>query len=286
MVPIVYFVRGRKSRLCYIFDDAVSWYEETASTGKSYLGMLQDGVNGVDGLDGAFGVTSFNRTDFTPMSRVCDRCGELVYHRSLDLWRDVAGRSEWSGRLVYCHQFDLSWTERRLCTGRYDDAVSWYDRNASTGALTYGGMLQDRYGVDGYYVPLRDLVRRRKSRLCHWNVDDAVSWYEMPCAGALTYGGSLQDGVDGVDGLDGAHSVTLSADGKHAYVAGFFDDAVSWFERNASTGRLDLPHRKSIDLYGGGRGLGSGDHGGRKLPGRRRGGWNQLCRDQPGDSME
>ena len=26
-------------------------------------------------------------------------------------------------------------------------AVSWYERNASTGALTYGGMLQD--GVDG-----------------------------------------------------------------------------------------------------------------------------------------
>ena len=36
----------------------------------------------------------------------------------------------------------------------------------------------------------------------------------------------MQDGVDGVDGLDGAQSVTLSADGKHAYVAGFFDDAV------------------------------------------------------------
>ena len=31
--------------------------------------------------------------------------------------------------------------------GINDDAVSWYERNASTGALTYGGMLKD--GVDG-----------------------------------------------------------------------------------------------------------------------------------------
>ena len=31
----------------------------------------------------------------------------------------------------------------RLCTGADDDAVSWYERNASTGAFSYGGMLKD-----------------------------------------------------------------------------------------------------------------------------------------------
>ena len=69
--------------------------------------------------------------------------------------------------------------------------------------------------------------------------DDAVSWYERNAStGALTYGGMLKDGVDGVDGLDGANSVTLSSDGNHAYVTGNYDDAVSWYERNASTGAL------------------------------------------------
>ena len=33
--------------------------------------------------------------------------------------------------------------ELRLCRGFYDDAVSWYERNGSTGALTYGGILKD-----------------------------------------------------------------------------------------------------------------------------------------------
>ena len=35
-------------------------------------------------------------------------------------------------------------------TGLDDDAVSWYERNTSTGALSYGGMLKDGVnGVDG-----------------------------------------------------------------------------------------------------------------------------------------
>ena len=38
--------------------------------------------------------------------------------------------------------------------------------------------------------------------------------------------------------LDGANSVTLSSDGKHAYVTGSSGYAVSWYERNASTGAL------------------------------------------------
>ena len=32
--------------------------------------------------------------------------------------------------------------------------------------------------------------------------------------------------------------VTLSSDGNYAYVTGAYDDAVSWFERNATTGAL------------------------------------------------
>ena len=31
----------------------------------------------------------------------------------------------------------------RMSRGHNDDAVSWYERNASTGALSYGGMLMD-----------------------------------------------------------------------------------------------------------------------------------------------
>ena len=41
-----------------------------------------------------------------------------------------------------------------------------------------------------------------------------------------------KDGVNGVDGLYGAHSVTVSADGKHVYGAGIGEDAVAVFSRD------------------------------------------------------
>ena len=67
-------------------------------------------------------------------------------------------------------------------------------------------------------------------------LEDSISWYERNAStGALTYGGVLKDGVNGVEGLNGANGIALSADGNHAYVTGRYDDAVSWYERNAST---------------------------------------------------
>ena len=48
----------------------------------------------------------------------------------------------------------------------------------------------------------------------------------------------LKDGVDGVDGLNGPCTIILSSDGNHAYITGYMDNEVSWYERNASTGAL------------------------------------------------
>ena len=122
-------------------------------------------------------------------------------------------------------------------TAYNDHAVSWYERNASNGALTYGGMLKDGVnGVDGL-DGARSVTLSSDGNHAYVvaYTDDAVSWYERNAStGALTYGGMLKDGVNGVDGLDGAYSVTLSSDGNHAYVAASADDAVSWYERNAS----------------------------------------------------
>ena len=100
-------------------------------------------------------------------------------------------------------------------------------------------MLKDEVnGVDSLYGAHSDSVIGRESRHVAAYSDSAVSWYERNATtGALTYGGMLKDGVNGVDGL-WCVSVTLSSDGNHAYVAASSDDAVSWFERNATTGEL------------------------------------------------
>ena len=159
----------------------------------SYVGHLQDGVDGVDGLNGA---------------------------------RDILISPD--GLHAYV-------------TGYADHSVSWFERNSTTGALSYIGLLKDGVGgVDGLYASW-DVTMSSNGLHVYvtGGADDAVSWYERNAStGALTYGGMLKDGVGGVDGLDGASFMVLSADGLNLYVASNADDSVSWYERNASTGAL------------------------------------------------
>ena len=57
-------------------------------------------------------------------------------------------------------------------------------------------------------------------------------------SGAVTLLGELRDGINGVDGLNWATSIALSPDDKFIYATGANDDAISWFERNATTGAI------------------------------------------------
>ena len=126
-------------------------------------------------------------------------------------------------------------------TGLDDDSLSWFERNASTGALTYGGMVKDGVGGVNRLDGARSVTLSADGKHAYvtgW-AENAVSWFERNAStGALTYGGMLKDGVGGVDGLGYAFDVKISADGKHAYVTGAGDDAISWHERNATTGAL------------------------------------------------
>ena len=146
-----------------------------------------------------------------------------MQHRSVDLRRNVKGRSKWSRRLRWCQKCDsVIGRKSRLCRGLSRRCGELVERNASTGALTYGGMLKDGVnGVDGLrWCQKRDSVIGRKSRLCHRLLLTIGELVERNAStGALTYGGMLKDGVNGVDGLDGAQGLSLSSDGKHAYVA-------------------------------------------------------------------
>ena len=225
----------------------MSWYERNASTGAlSYVGMLKDGVNGVDGLSGARNMTLSSDGNHAYVTGVNDDALSWFERNA------ITGAMSYGGMLKdgvngvdgldAAYSVTLSSDGNYAYVGAYiDDAVSWFERNASTGALTYGGMLKNGVnGVDGLDgASSVTLSSDGNHAYVAAASDDAVSWYERNAStGALTYGGMLKDGVNGVDGLDGASSVTLSSDGNHAYVAAASDDAVSWYERNGSTGAL------------------------------------------------
>lgn len=60
-----------------------------------------------------------------------------------------------------------------------------------------------------------------------------------PDTGALTFVPPVQrDGVGGVDGLEFVSSVALSADGRHLYATGAYEDSVAVFVRDPASGQI------------------------------------------------
>ena len=122
-----------------------------------------------------------------------------------------------------------------------DDAVTLFDRNPSSGELTFVEFVEDGMsGVDG----LRTVVSVRvspdgKHVYAVGRGDSAVAVFSRSSAdGTLSFVEVEKDEVDGVDGLGGATSVAVSPDGNNVYATGSHDDAVVAFGRDSSSGVL------------------------------------------------
>ena len=128
-------------------------------------------------------------------------------------------------------------------TGYDGNAISLFARSATSGSLSFvesqssgvagvqglGGARSVIVSPDGKHVYAAGFL------------DNALAVFARNAAtGALSFVEYQQDGVAGVDGLAGAHSVAISPDGKHVFVAGFEDSAVAVFSRNPTSGHLSF----------------------------------------------
>jgi 6-phosphogluconolactonase (cycloisomerase 2 family) len=121
--------------------------------------------------------------------------------------------------------------------------VALFDRNETTGALTfaeaYRGDLVDINGLNGSTSVA--VSPDGKFAYVTGMYDGAVAVFSRNATtGALTFVEFRRDGVGGVDGLDGAYAIALSPDdnGKHVYVASYYDNALAVFSRDTTTGTL------------------------------------------------
>ncbi len=114
---------------------------------------------------------------------------------------------------------------------------------AAVGGLGFIQVLQDgAAGVDGLNGASSVIVSPSGSHVYATGVyDDAVAVFGRDSAtGELTFVQVVRDGVGGVDGLNGANSVAMSPDGGFVYAAGYFDNALAVFSRDAITGELSF----------------------------------------------
>jgi len=79
---------------------------------------------------------------------------------------------------------------------------------------------------------------------------DAVSIFARnPENGSLTYLDYLEDGGE-LDGLNGATEIIISADGTDVYIAGFWDNTITHFQRDIDTGLLTFSDKEKDGLFG------------------------------------
>ena len=122
------------------------------------------------------------------------------------------------------------------------NAITVFDRNPATGALTFVETLVDGVGsVEG----LAGASSVAVSFDGEWvyatgENDDAIVVFDRdPGTGALDFAQTKVDGIGGVDGLSVARSVVVSPDDLNIYVAGSGDNAIAVFTRDLTLGALD-----------------------------------------------
>jgi 6-phosphogluconolactonase (cycloisomerase 2 family) len=187
-------------------DDAVTVFERDAATGAlTFVELQRDGDPGVDGLDGATAVA-------------VSPDGDHVY-----------------------------------VGGTLEDALVVFDRNPSTGALSFVELHRDGVGgVDGLDSPRSVVVSPDGADVyVASNVDDAVAVFNRnDSTGALSFAEVHKDGQNGVDGLNGITEVAVSPDNADVYGASFSDSSVPVFSRDALTGELSFTEFQRDNLGG------------------------------------
>ena len=227
--------------------NAVAVFSRDAGTGDlTFVEVEKDGVGGVDGLLTAYGVTvspdgqhvyvTGNSDDALAVFSRNAVTGELTF---VEFKQDGVGSVD---GLNAAREVIVSPDGNHVYVAGYDDdAVAVFSRNTMTGVLTFVEVQQNGVasvdgldGVSGISIsPDGNYVYTASE------FGDAVAVFSRNSStGQLTFVEFQADGVGGVEGLDGSHSVSVSPDGNHVYVASLVDDAVAVFSRDAQTGSL------------------------------------------------
>src|SRR5262249_49598558 len=94
-------------------------------------------------------------------------------------------------------------------------------------------------GVDGIAAGNSVAVSPDGANVYVASLDSAVAVFSRAPDGVLSFEQVVRDGDTGIEGLDGARSVTVSPDGRHAYVGSILGGAIVAFAR-APNGMLTL----------------------------------------------
>jgi 6-phosphogluconolactonase (cycloisomerase 2 family) len=131
-------------------------------------------------------------------------------------------------------------------TGKDDNAVAVFQRNGTTGRLTFLQVLKDgQGGVTGLRLPHGMAISPDGENVyvAGHDADSLVVFRRNLTTGGLTFLQTITNGVNKVKGLNGIEAVAVSPDGRYVYTVASNGDAVDIFSRNAVTGALTYVDR-------------------------------------------
>lgn len=234
---------GRHVYAVSVIDQALTAFERDADSGG--LALVDELRRDGGGLDGASAVTvSPDGTRVYVAGGVDDAIAVFLRNRSSGLLsfgddvRDGLGADGLDGAAAVAVSPDGMHV---YAAGFDDDAIGICEFAQGLDLLRYVAVQRDGVaGVDGLAGAGSVAVSPDGVHVYATGFeDDALAVFARdPAGGGLTFLGGERDGVGGVDGIDGAIAIAISPDGGQVYAAGFADDAVAVFQRNAETGLL------------------------------------------------
>jgi len=227
-------------------DNAINVFERNSTNGLlTFKEALVDGNTGVSEMN--YPVNIAVSPDGNQIYTAVNGSGAAVVFKkesngSLSFTESQTNGTSGITGLGRPYSLSVSPDGKNVYAAAYDDnSVVMFTRSEESGDLTYLDMVKDdENGVDGLFRAHAITVSPDgKHAYATGNNDDALVIFDRDeITGALTFVEKIKDNIAGVDGLNGARFVTLSPDGNYVYVAAYFDDAISVFERNSMTGGL------------------------------------------------
>jgi len=121
-----------------------------------------------------------------------------------------------------------------------EHSVSVFDRDTSSGNLTFRSVIIDGASTDGLNAARKLVLSPDGSHLyAAGATDDSIVLMNRSSSdGDLTYVERVVDNTNGVDGLDNVYNMAMTYSGNWLYACGYNEDELSHFNRDASTGNL------------------------------------------------
>ena len=240
---------GRHVYVASVNGDAVVVFERTGAMGRLiFVETQKNGLNGIEGLDGANGVAVSPDGDYVYLTSLHDKAlvafmrnpmtGRLTF---LEVYSETLGTGIDLARLA---SPVVSRDGRNLyLADAVGDAIFVFQRNVKTGLLNLEEVQRnDSAGGVGLDGPQSVTISPDDGHLYAANFSgSSVTVFKRQISdGSLAFIQAQQNDTDGVKGIGSANAVALDPTGKHLYVTGYLDNAVSTFHRNPATGKLSF----------------------------------------------